>query len=512
MYRRRHTHVKVEEKKISLEPGKMESMGNLETEVEEAKEYYKTGKTRDFSWRKTQLKGIQNLLRDQESEFFEALRQDLGKHHVEAFRDEIGTTMKSANYALANLKHWMSNKKAELPIIALLSSAEVSPEPLGLVLVMSSWNIPIGLCLEPLIGALAAGNAVVLKPSELSPSCSSLLAKTIPKYLDGKAVKVVEGGPDVGERLLQRKWDKIFFTGSARVGRIVLSAAAEHLTPVTLELGGKCPAIIDSLTRSWDQQVAANRMIGAKFGSCAGQACIAVDYALVEKAYAPTLIELMKRGVEKMFGENPRKSNSIGRIGHMNNFLRLKSLLEDERIKECIVHGGSVDAENMFIEPTILLDPPLDSKVMTEEIFGPVLPIITLKKIEDSIEFISSRSKPLAIYAFTNDEKFKKRLLSETSSGSLIFNDAIIQYAADTLPFGGVGESGIGKYHGKYSFEAFSHYKAVAYRSFLTDFWFRFPPWNDNKLELFRTAYNYDYVGMLLVILGLKRSTKTHLQ
>ncbi|XP_010555062.1 PREDICTED: aldehyde dehydrogenase family 3 member F1-like isoform X2 [Tarenaya hassleriana] len=406
----------------------MEGLRKLQMEVEEAREYYyKTGKTRDFSWRITQLKGIQNLLRDQESEIFNALEQDLGKHHVEAFRDEIGTTMKSANYALANLKHWMSNKKAELPIIALLSSAEVSPEPLGLVLVISSWNFPIGLCLEPLIGAVAAGNTVVLKPSELSPASSLLLAKTIPMYLDNRAVKVIEGGPEVGEMLLQQKWDKIFFTGSARVGRIVLSAAAKHLTPVTLELGGKCPAIVDSLSWSWDQEVSVNRVIGAKFGSCAGQACIAVDYALVEKGYAPTLIEVMKGSIKKMFGENPRKSSTVGRISHTNCFSRLKRLLDDKRIRECVVHGGSVDDETMFIEPTILLDPPLDSEIMTEEIFGPLLPIITLEKIQDSIEFINSRPKPLAIYAFTKDEKFRKRLASETTSGSLVFNDAIIQ-------------------------------------------------------------------------------------
>ncbi|KAH9741289.1 Aldehyde dehydrogenase family 3 member F1 [Citrus sinensis] len=242
-----------------------------------------------------------------------------------------------------------------------------------------------GLSLEPLIGAIAAGNTVVLKPSELASASSSLLANALPTYIDSKAIKVIEGGPAVGEHLLQQKWDKIFFTGSTRVGRMVMSAAVKHLTPITLELGGKCPAIIDSLTSSWDKE---------------------------------------------------------------------------------------------------------------------------LKRIEDSIDFINSRPKPLVIYAFTKNERLQRRMVSETSSGSIVFNDAVIQFVADTLPFGGIGESGIGSYHGKFSFDAFSHHKPVVRRSYLSEIWFRFPPWNNYKLQLFELVYNYDYLGMLLVILGLKRPRK----
>ncbi|KAM7280049.1 hypothetical protein ACFE04_007183 [Oxalis oulophora] len=484
----------------------MGDLKGLEMEVEKMRVYFKSGKTKEISWRKCQLRGLLSLIRENESHIFLALQQDLGKHHVESFRDEIGTLIKTLNIAIDSLKDWMSSKNAKLPAIALLSSAEVVPEPLGLVLVISSWNFPFGISLEPLIGAIAAGNTALLKPSELAPTCSSLLAKTIPSYLDTQAIKVIQGGAATGENLLRLKWDKIFFTGSARVGRMVMTSAVKHLTPVILELGGKCPAIVDTLTSSFDQKVATNRILGAKFGPCAGQACIAIDYAIVEKRFMSSLIEIMKVKIKEIFGDNPKKTNSIARIVNKERFLKLKRILSDPAVQNCIVYGGSMDEAKLFIEPTILVDPPLDSEIMTEEIFGPLLPIITVKDIEESIEFINLRPKPLAIYAFTKNKTFQKRLQLETSSGSLIFNDAIIQYAADTLPFGGIGDCGMGKYHGKYSFDAFSHYKAVARRSFLTDFWFRFPPWNNYKLMLLEAAYNLNYIAIVLIVLGLKRS------
>ncbi|KAG5114800.1 hypothetical protein JHK82_038069 [Glycine max] len=467
----------------------------LGRDLENVRKYYGSGKTKEASWRESQLKGLHNFLVEKEEEILRALKHDLGKHYVEAFRDEVGTLMKTLNLASKSLKNWMAGKEAKLPRIALLSSAEIVPEPLGLVLIISSWNFPFGLSLEPLIGAIAAGNSVVLKPSELSPTCSSLLATFLPTYLDNNAIKVIQGGPEVGELLLQQRWDKIFFTGSARVGRIVMSAAAVHLTPVTLELGGKCPAIIDSLSSSWDKEVAVKRILVAKFGACGGQACIAIDYVLVEKSFSSTLVTLMKEWITKLFGENPKVSNTIARIVNKNHFMRLKNLLTEPRVKESVVYGGSMDENDLFIEPTILLDPPLDSAIMAEEIFGPVLPIITVEKIEESVEFISSRPKALAIYAFTKNQTLQRRL-----------------YVADTLPFGGVGECGFGKYHGKFSFDAFSHHKAVARRSYLTDFWFRFPPWTLNKLQLLEVSYNLDYLGILLVLLGLKKSKRSLFQ
>ncbi|KAL4612214.1 hypothetical protein ACB092_08G182400 [Castanea dentata] len=447
----------------------METLRKFERDLGEMREYYSQGKTKEASWRKSQLKGLLTLLKEKEGDILNALMQDLGKHQVETFRDEIGTLIKTLNLALESLREWMSGRKAKLPQIALLTSAEIVPEPLGLVLIISSWNFPFGLSLEPMIGALAAGNTVVLKPSELAPASASLLATAISTYLDNKAVKVIQGGPSVGEQLLQQRWDKIFFTGSAHVGRIVMSAAVKHLTPVTLELGGKCPAVLDSLSSSWDIKV-----------------------------------ELMKSMIKEMFGENPKESHSIARIINKHHLLRLENLLKDPHVHASIVYGGSVDEDNLFIEPTILVDPPLQAKIMTDEIFGPLLPIITLEKIEDSIQFINSKPKALAIYCFTKNKTLQSRMISETSSGSVTFNDTIIQYAADTLPFGGVGGSGFGTYHGKFSFDTFSHEKAITRRSFLTEFWFRFPPWNNHKVQLLASALNYDYLGLVLVILGLK--------
>ncbi|KAE8657823.1 Aldehyde dehydrogenase family 3 member F1 [Hibiscus syriacus] len=481
---------------------------DLGKQIMEARESYRNGNTKPISWRRSQLQALKSFLLHYEVQIFRALNLDLGKHYVEAFRDEVGLLKKSVNLALENLNRWNASTKAKLPIIALLSYAELVPEPLGLILVISSWNFPLGLSLEPLIGAIAAGNAVVLKPSEMAPACSSLLANTLPKYLDNQAIKVIEGGPTVGQQLLQQKWDKIFFTGSPKVGRMIMSEAAKNLTPVTLELGGKCPAVLDSLSWSWDKEVAIKRIIGAKYGSCAGQACISIDYVLVEKSFSSTAVELMKAIIRTMYGDNPRESHSVARIVNKHHFLRLKNILTDQKVKDCIVYGGSMDEDSLYMEPTILVDPPLESAIMTEEIFGPLLPIITLDKIEDGIDFINSRPKPLAIYVFTKNEVLRKRIVSETSSGSVVFNDAIIQFAADTIPFGGIGESGMGKYHGKFSFDTFTHYKAVVRRSFLTDFWYRFPPWNNHKMELLEDSYGYDYFGLLLVILGLKRSRK----
>ncbi|KAK1435170.1 hypothetical protein QVD17_00930 [Tagetes erecta] len=479
---------------------------HLDLDLKELREAFNSGKTKESSWRISQLHGLLHILEDKENDISMALKKDLGKHHVEAYRDEIGTVVKSINNALANLKQWMAAKKTRLPIAAFPSSASLVPEPLGVVLIISSWNFPIGLSLEPLIGALAAGNAVVLKPSELAPTCSSLLAETIRDYLDNSAVKVIEGGSDQGEKLLQYKFDKIFFTGSTHVGRIVMSAAAQHLTPVTLELGGKCPAVVDSFSSSRDNNMAAKRVVWGKFGVCAGQACIGIDYVVTEKKYLFNLIGLLKRYIKQCYGDDPNGSHSICKIINKKHFSRLKTLLDEPSVKSSIVYGGSMDEQSLFIEPTILVDPPLDAAIMTEEIFGPLLPVITLESIEDSVNFISTRPSPLALYAFTENKNLQKRLVSETSSGSIMFNDAILQYAVDTLPFGGVGGSGFGRYHGKYSFDNFSHEKVIVMRSFLIDIWFRYPPWTNQKLQLIKAGFRYDYLSVVLLALGLKRN------
>ncbi|KAL1332944.1 hypothetical protein HN51_061708 [Arachis hypogaea] len=477
----------------------------LEESVRELRQYFRSGSTRSVTWRKNQLTALLDLVHKNEDAISESLYQDLGKHPVEAFRDEIGAIGKSATYSLSCVEKWMAPKKSDIPLLFFPAKGEVLAEPLGVVLIFSSWNFPIMLALDPLIGAIAAGNVVVIKPSEQAPACSSFLANTIPRYLDSNAIRVIEGGAAVSQQLLLQKWDKIFFTGSPRVARFVMSAAAKNLTPVTLELGGKCPAILDSLTNPSDFKLAVKRIVGGKWGPCSGQACIGIDYVLVEEKVSSHLVELLKKIVRRFYGDNPLESKVISRIVNKQNFTRLCNLLKDPLVAASIVHGGSVEEKHLFIEPTILLDPPLDADVMTEEIFGPLLPIITVNKIGESIEFINSRPKPLAIYAFTKDETLKRRILTETSSGSVTFNDTMVQFLCDTLPFGGVGQSGFGRYHGKYSFDTFSHEKAVMHRSLCLEIEPRYPPWSKFKLEFLRLAYKLNYFGLLLHILGLKR-------
>ncbi|KAL3723769.1 hypothetical protein ACJRO7_035871 [Eucalyptus globulus] len=354
-------------------------MGEVEESLAEVRQEFKSGSTRSVSWRKSQLRAIINLVQDNEENIFKALYQDLGKHPVECYRDEVGAVLKSAKYSLGRLEKWMAPKKGRLPLLFFPSSGEVISEPLGVVLIFASWNFPIALSLDPLIGAISAGNTAVLKPSELAPACSSFLADTIPHYLDCRAIKVVSGGADVGDRLLQQKWDKIFFTGSPRVGRIVMSAAARHLTPVTLELGGKCPTILDTLSSPSEIKIAVKRIVGAKWGPCSGQACISTDYVLVERKFAPTLIDLLKLTIKNFYGDEPRNSKNMCKIINKHHFERLRNLIEEPAVAASIVHGGSLHEKEQFIEPSILLDPPLDAEIMTEEIFGPLLPIITVR-------------------------------------------------------------------------------------------------------------------------------------
>ncbi|GMH24565.1 hypothetical protein Nepgr_026408 [Nepenthes gracilis] len=473
----------------------------MEASITELRHTFRSGITRSYSWRKSQLQSLSKLLSDNEHQCFQALRQDLGKSNLECYKDEIGPLKKSVDYALSHLKDWMNPKKVGIPMIFFPSKGEIKSEPFGLVLIISSWNFPFNLALEPLIGALAAGNTVVIKPSEYAQACSSFLADTLPLYLDKMAVKVIEGDADTTQQLLQYKWDKIFFTGSPRVGRLVMSEAAKHLTPVTLELGGKCPVIFDFGSMSSDIQVAVKRVASGKWGVCSGQACLAIDYLLVEEKFASPLIDLLKGTINKLYGENSR---NIPRMANKRNFGRLQKLLEDPLVADSVIHGGSVDEENLHIEPTILLNPPLNSEVMADEIFGPILPIITLNNILESIEFINSRPKPLTIYAFTHNEALKDRISTETSSGSIVFNDVIIHFLCDELPFGGVGQSGTGSYHGKYSFDAFSHEKPVLDRGFLLELDARYPPWNAFKMEFVRLAYKLNYFGLLLLFLGLR--------
>ncbi|XP_009355863.2 aldehyde dehydrogenase family 3 member H1 [Pyrus x bretschneideri] len=483
----------VEEAKQTFNP---EKAGLL---VKELRKSFNSGRTKSYEWRRSQLENIAKMLEEKEKEIAEALYKDLSKPEIEAFISEIVQAKSSCNEALKELKHWMVPQKVSTPITTYPSSAEIVSEPLGVVLVISTWNFPFLLSLDPVIGAISAGNAVVLKPSEIAPATSSLLANLVEEYLDNSAVKVVEGAVPETTALLEQKWDKILYTGSARVGRIVMAAAAKHLTPVILELGGKSPAVVDS---DVNLEVAVRRIIAGKWALNNGQACIGVDYIITTKDFAPKLIEALKYGLEQFFGKDPMNSKDISRIVSSTQFTRLAKLLDEDKVSNKIVLGGQMDEKQLKIAPTILLDVPEDAQIMQEEIFGPLMPIVTVEKIEDSFSVINSKPKPLAVYAFTNNEQLKKGFVDNVSSGGMLINDTVLHVSISGLPFGGVGESGMGSYHGKFSFDGFSHKKAVLYRGFGGDSDLRYPPYTPEKQRLFKAVINRDILTIILSLIG----------
>ncbi|KAL9393487.1 hypothetical protein Peur_012772 [Populus x canadensis] len=435
--------------------------------VKELKESFRTGRTRSYEWRVSQLKGIEKMVEEREKDISEALYKDLSKPEFEAFVSEIAAVKSSCEEALKELKQWMKPEKAKTSMTAYPSSAEIVSEPLGAVLVISTWNYPFLLSIDPVIGAIAAGNAVVLKPSEIAPATSSLLSELFEEYLDSSAVRVVEGAVPETAALLEQKWDKIFYTGSPRVGRIVMTAAAKHLTPVVLELGGKCPVVVDS---DVDLQIDALRNV-----------------------------------IEEFFGADPMESKYISRIVSSNHFSRLERLLDEYKVSNKIVVGGQRNQKKLKIAPTIFLDVPEDSQLMQEEIFGPLLPIITVENVKDSIDLINSKPEPLVAYLFTNNQKLRNDFVQKVSCGGMVINDTVLHVTVSSLPFGGVGESGMGSYHGKFSFDAFSHKKAVLYRSFSGDSPVRYPPYTPENKKLMRAVMNGGIFDIILALMGWSR-------
>ncbi|CAN6476036.1 unnamed protein product [Victoria cruziana] len=472
--------------------------------VRELRQTFNSGKTKSYEWRAHQLNMVIKFLNENEPRIVEALHQDLCKPSFETYIAEISLLKSSCEFLIKHLKKWMKPQKASVAFVVLPASAEIVPEPLGVILVISAWNFPLLLSMDPVVGAIAAGNAVVLKPSEISPATSSLLASMVSEYLDTSAIQVVEGAVDETTALLEQKWDKILYTGNGKVGRIVMTAAAKHLTPVTLELGGKSPVVVDPST---ELKVTTRRIAGGKWGSNNGQACIAPDYVITTKSFAPKLIESFKRTLSSFYGSDPLESNDLSRIVNLNHFTRLSKLLDDEKVSGKIVHGGQRDEKRLRIAPTILLDVPADSLVMSEEIFGPLLPIITVEKIEDSFNIINSQPKPLAAYLFTKDKRIEKIFVEQISAGGMLVNDTVIHLANPSLPFGGVGDSGIGAYHGKYSFEAFSHMKPVMYRGFVGDLPARYPPYSSKNLNLLRSLLTGDIIGLIISLIGWRSKT-----
>lgn len=466
--------------------------------VKDLKKVFNTGKTKTYEWRMSQLNSMLKMIEENEADIYRALYKDLAKPESEAFISEVAMTTGSCKLALKELDQWMKPQKAKTTVTTYPSSAKIVSEPLGVVLVISTWNYPFLLSLDPVIGALAAGNAVVLKPSEIAPASASLLSKLFQEYLDSSAVKVVEGAVDETTALLEQKWDKIFYTGNGRVGRIIMAAAAKHLTPVILELGGKCPVVVDSNT---NLQVSAKRIVAGKWVCNNGQTCVAPDYIITTKAFAPKLIDALKNELLEFFGENPMKSKDMSRLVNVYHFKRLTSLMDE--VSDKIVVGGQSDEEELKISPTILLDVPENSQIMQEEIFGPLLPILTVDNVKDSFDMINSRSKPLAAYIFTSDEELKKDFVRDISAGGMLINDTVLHLTVDSLPFGGVGESGMGSYHGKFSFDSFSHKKGVLHRAFTGDSPTRFPPYTPAKLRLLKALISGDIFQVLRSMIGL---------
>ncbi|MFF4442534.1 aldehyde dehydrogenase family protein [Streptomyces sp. NPDC001621] len=415
---------------------------------------FATGRTRPVAWRTAQLRRLRALLTERGADLAAALRADLGKSATEAYRTEIDFTVREIDHTLEHLDTWLRPEPALVPAhLGADATAWTQTDPLGVVLVIAPWNYPAQLLLAPMVGALASGNAVVAKPSELAPATSGALAELIPAYLDTDAVAVVEGGVPETTALLAERFDHVFYTGNGTVGRIVMRAAAEHLTPVTLELGGKSPVFVD---RGTDLDTVADRLARGKFLN-AGQTCVAPDYVLTDPGTAAALEAALVRAVEALYGTDPAASPEYGRIINERHFDRLNGLLGSGRVAV----GGVGDRTAKYLAPTVLADVEPDSPVMREEIFGPILPIVTVAGLDEAIAFINDRDKPLALYVFTESDDTRARIAAETSSGGLGYGLPLAHLTVSDLPFGGVGESGMGSYHGRWSIETFSHRKAV---------------------------------------------------
>jgi len=421
--------------------------------VQRMRDGFDSGRTRPIQWRRAQLHALRRLLIENRVALRDALHADLHKSATESDLTEIGILVREIDHTLRHLGRWLRPRRVPVPLVVLPSTARILREPLGVVTVIAPWNYPVQLLLGPLIGAIAAGNTVVLKPSELARATSALIARLVPAYLDRHAVAVVEGGIPETTELLAQRVDHIFYTGNGAVARIVLRAAAEHLTPVILELGGKSPVWVDDTA---DLASAARRIAWGRFVN-AGQTCVAPDYVLATPAVAARLEPLLVTAITDLYGADPRASADYGRIVNNRQFDRLTGMLGQGRL----VTGGQVDESTRYIAPTVLADVDPGSPVMTEEIFGPILPIVTVSGLNEAIAFIAARDKPLALYAFTRSRAGERALMRRTSSGAVGLGAPMSHLMVPGLPFGGVGASGMGSYHGERSVALFSHDKAV---------------------------------------------------
>jgi len=436
--------------------------------LEAQKRFFRSGATLPCAFRRRELEKLARLLRDNESRIGEALAADLGKPGFEAYASEIGFLRSETGFALKNLARWMRAERVPSPVTLFPSASRIEREPKGVALIIAPWNFPVQLTLGPWIGALAAGNCAVLKPSELAPRSSGLLAELVGENFPRELVTVATGGADVSRALLELPFDHVLFTGSASVAREVAAAAARSLIPVTLELGGKNPAIVDA---DCNLPLAARRITWGKFMN-AGQTCVAPDYVLVPERLRGELVSGIAAYVSRFFGVDPRRSEDYGRIVSARHFDRLEGLLQHGRVSV----GGERNRDELYFAPTVLEDTEAGSPPLEEEIFGPILPVVTYRDLDEAIEIASRRPDPLALYVFSRRKDVQLRVLREIPSGGAAVNDLLVQFMNPGLPFGGRGASGVGEYHGRFGFELFSHRKAVVQGSIL-DIPLRYPPY-----------------------------------
>ncbi len=448
-------------------------MENIREIIKNQKQFYQTGRTRSYEFRIQALDRLQKAIIRQEDAIKKALKKDLYKSSFESYMTEIGMICNEITYAKRNLKRWMKPKQLRAPLAQFPSRCFQIYEPYGVVLITAPWNFPFLLSLQPLVGAIASGNCCIIKPSEYAPASAKVLKKILSMVFPQKYICVILGGKRTSQELLNQPLDYIFFTGSISVGKIVMEKAAAHLTPVTLELGGKSPCIVE---RSADLNMAAKRIVFGKFLN-AGQVCVAPDYLLADEVFIKELVMYLKYWIRSMYGEDPAANENYPAIISHRHFKRLMNMTQQGKV----VYGGYGDERTRKIAPTILLDPCIEGPIMQEEIFGPLLPIITYRNLEEAKAFISKRPKPLALYLFSRDKKIQREIMDGLSYGGGCINDTIMHLSSSSMGFGGVGESGMGSYHGRDSFETFSHKKHILKKSFKVDLPVRYQPYNFAK-------------------------------
>ncbi|KAF9375185.1 aldehyde dehydrogenase 3, member A2 [Podila verticillata] len=438
---------------------------------------FNAGITRSLEYRKQQLRGMYNMLAENDAAIRDAVFRDLHKPPAELMIGESGMVKQECIDAIKNLEKWAANRSVKTGIVNKFDNVHIRKDALGMVLIIGAWNYPLNLLLAPAVGAIAAGNTVVLKPSEVAPNTAALLTKLLPSYLDQRAYRIINGAADETTLLLEHKFDHIFYTGSGSVGRIIMGAAAKQLTPVTLELGGKSPAFV---SRDVDVAITARRLAFGKFFNC-GQTCIAPDYLIVERGIEDKLVEAFRASIQEFYGGSAQASQSYGRIVNKNHFNRLKALLD--QTKGQVVVGGEHEEDDLYIAPTLVLNVTKEDKLMEGEIFGPILPIMVVDKLVDGVKYVNQNDQPLALYVFSKNKKAIDYILDHTRSGGVVVNDALIHFIVSNLPFGGTGPSGIGNYHGKRSFDVFSHERSTLIKSMgmekLNDL--RYPPYTEKK-------------------------------